>query len=345
MEENLPKEQPMADMEMGAMDSKKVPSNTKLFAIGVISLIVVVLLIIGGVGIYQVYAESSTGTLAVGVARVLNLPVARVGNTNVPYSEYVTDRKALLRMTDYNATKNDSSLGAPLSTQDVSNQVLSRLISNVIINSLADQYSITVSQSEIDDLKKQVLSQFPTTTDAEADLQKRFGWDLATYEQRVMKPFILQNKLSDKIQKDEAIRGEIKKTASDVLARIKKGEKFQDLAKQFGEDATAKQGGDLGWFGKGVMVPEFEKVVFSLKKGQLAPELTESQFGYHIIRVDDQRTTKVKNANGKLVNEQQVQASHILFLYPNLNLILAKKVKETPVKVYGKLENPFKNLP
>ena len=96
--------------------------------------------------------------------------------------------------------------------------------------------------------------------------------------------------------------------ARSVLERIKKGESFEDLAKEYSEDVGSKEkGGDLGWFGKGVMVPEFEKAVFEdLKKGEITPEPVETQFGYHIIKKVDERT----NQQG----ETEVRASHILFL-------------------------------
>lgn len=78
----------------------------------------------------------------------------------------------------------------------------------------------------------------------------------------------------------------------EVLARIKKGENFEIMAAQFGTDGTAQQGGDLGWFGQGRMVKEFEKPVFGATKKGLLEYPIETQFGYHILKVTELKTNK-----------------------------------------------------
>jgi peptidyl-prolyl cis-trans isomerase C len=77
--------------------------------------------------------------------------------------------------------------------------------------------------------------------------------------------------------------------AKDVLARLDKGEDFIALAKDVSTGPSGKDGGDLGYFGPGRMVPEFNDVVFQLKKGQIS-EPVKTQFGWHIIKVEDRRT-------------------------------------------------------
>lgn len=72
--------------------------------------------------------------------------------------------------------------------------------------------------------------------------------------------------------------------AQGILARIKAGESFEDLAREFSDDfATRDAGGDLGSFGRGVMVPAFERVVFSMRAGDLS-DLVRTPLGYHIIK-------------------------------------------------------------
>lgn len=71
--------------------------------------------------------------------------------------------------------------------------------------------------------------------------------------------------------------------AKEILERIKKGESFAKLAEQYSIDGSRRRGGDLGSFGKGMMVRPFEDAAFALQKGEVSG-LVKTQFGYHIIK-------------------------------------------------------------
>ncbi len=94
---------------------------------------------------------------------------------------------------------------------------------------------------------------------------------------------------------DEKGVAEAQRRAEDLLKQLKNGAKLEDLAKKYSEDpGSAKEGGSLGWIGKGQTVPEFEKTAFSLPKGQTS-DLVKSSYGFHIIRVDDKQEAHVKS--------------------------------------------------
>jgi peptidyl-prolyl cis-trans isomerase D len=83
--------------------------------------------------------------------------------------------------------------------------------------------------------------------------------------------------------------------AEDILKKIKGGANFADIAKKSSDDpGSAKEGGELGWIGRGRTVPEFEKAAFSLAPGQIS-DLVQSTFGFHIIQVEEKHTPHVKS--------------------------------------------------
>jgi parvulin-like peptidyl-prolyl isomerase len=72
--------------------------------------------------------------------------------------------------------------------------------------------------------------------------------------------------------------------ALEIIAKLKKGDSFAKLAEQYGMDSTRKRGGDLGFFGRGMMVKEFENAAFALQPGQITEQPVRTQFGYHVIK-------------------------------------------------------------
>jgi peptidyl-prolyl cis-trans isomerase C len=80
--------------------------------------------------------------------------------------------------------------------------------------------------------------------------------------------------------------------AKAALDRVRKGEDFAKLAAELSTDpGSGKEGGDLGWFERGRMVPEFGEAAFKLEKGQVS-DIVKTQFGFHIIKLEDKRDKK-----------------------------------------------------
>ena len=99
---------------------------------------------------------------------------------------------------------------------------------------------------------------------------------------------------------------ETEEEAQNILVAAKEGINFSDLAKENSTGPSASNGGDLGWFGRGAMVSEFDEAVSQMKVGDIAGPV-KTQFGWHIIRLNDQRNypsleTKREELEGQLRN-------------------------------------------
>lgn len=77
--------------------------------------------------------------------------------------------------------------------------------------------------------------------------------------------------------------------AKAVIAELDKGKDFVELAKEKSTDPNKSEGGDLGYFTKGRMVPEFEQAAFAMEKGTYSKTPVKTQFGFHVIKVEDKR--------------------------------------------------------
>jgi peptidyl-prolyl cis-trans isomerase D len=103
--------------------------------------------------------------------------------------------------------------------------------------------------------------------------------------------------------KDDAV---VKAKAEDVLKQAKAGADFATLAKKYSDDdANAQNGGDLDFFGKGRMVPEFDRVAFAMEPGQIS-DLVKTQYGYHVIKLTDKKpgtTRKLDEVRQQLTDQ------------------------------------------
>lgn len=114
----------------------------------------------------------------------------------------------------------------------------------------------------------------------------------------------------------DADKAAARKQADEVLAKAKGGADFAELAKQYSQDVTASNGGDLGQFGHGVMAPAFEAAAFALQPGQIS-DVVESPFGLHIIKLEEklpERTEPLEAVRASIVEAVKTQQARQLAL-------------------------------
>ena len=243
--------------------------------------------------------------------------VARVNGEDVKKSELDMAVKSL---------EDRARTPVPAEQRDaVYRQVLDRIIGFHLLVQEAKARKVVAPPWEVDGQVDQIKKQFPSE-DAFAQMLKSRGVTLeqlrADTAQTIAVNVMLKSELEPKVavseadgktfyeqnkarfrqedsvhashilirtpeQADAAAKTKAKAQADDLLAQLKKGADFADLAKKFSQDpGSAQNGGDLGFFGKGQMVPAFEQATFALKPGQTSG-VVETPFGYHIIRVSE----------------------------------------------------------
>jgi len=284
-------------------------SNLQMFLLG-IGALVVILAVLGLVFEVRAVHKLSQNKMVVSVAKVLHLSAAKINGDRVTYGDYVDDLQTLNKFYSKNA-----SAQRPTDEQ-ISDQVISRLLANKLITKLANDFKAKVQPSDLDTFKQSLLAKFKTEEAAEKELQDNYGWTMSQYIEKVVNPILLEQNLQkafesstdpnfDKYMGDQVHArhilfmvtdpkddAKVKAQAQSVLDQIKKGADFTAMAAKYGSDATKDQGGDLGWFGKGQMVAEFEAAVFALKPGELDNKLVKTQYGYHIVKVDEAKKIK-----------------------------------------------------
>ena len=122
------------------------------------------------------------------------------------------------------------------------------------------------------------------------------------------------NELSDEKKK------EAKEKAENILKRVKNGEDFATLAKEYSQDTSATNGGDIGYSKDGELVKSFEDALKSLKNGEVYPEVVESDYGYHIIKKTGEKQASFEDEKESLItklsyNKQNTLIEDVLAKY------------------------------
>jgi peptidyl-prolyl cis-trans isomerase C len=161
--------------------------------------------------------------------------------------------------------------------------------------------SMIVRELVLQEARKSGIEKSPAVVDRLEDLKKRViieaYWKQKVEEQAKISDADIQkfyDSNKEKFKTGDQVRAshillKTEKEAQDVLAQLKAGGNFEDLARKYSTDPAGAKGGDLGWFGKGSMIPEFEKAAFALKEGQISG-IIKTKFGYHIIKLTGKRT-------------------------------------------------------
>ncbi|PKR86682.1 peptidylprolyl isomerase [Heyndrickxia camelliae] len=232
-------------------------------------------------------------------------------------------------------------------------QVLQQLIFEKV---LSKKYKVSSKDvdKQVQEAKDQLGSQFESALQQygykdEKDFRNTIKVGLLEQEAATKDVKVTDKELKDYYDKN--VKPDIKarhilvkdlKTANEIEAKLKAGEKFEDLAKKYSKDTgSASKGGDLGWFGPGKMLPAFENAAYALKLNEISKPV-KSDYGYHIIQLTGKKK-KESFAKMKPEIEKEVKASKVD--NSKIAKTMQSEIKDAKVKIQDKdLKNTLDNV-
>jgi len=247
------------------------------------SIIAIVLVVFMVLSWYLLYQRQSIGEFAYRISQVIPFPVARVDGQFVRYEEYLFE---LRQNVHYLINQENVDFATPegrSQLEGLKQQSIEKVVDSVIIRQLADEKGITVTDHEVEEQINLIRSSGgigDSSQTLEDTLEDFYGWDLGDLK-RVIKAQVLKQKLVpifDPVAKVQA---------QEVLDDIKNGENFARAAKAHSEDEFTKDnGGEFGYIFRSNtdIPPQIVEKAFSLGENEVADDLVETLFGWHIVK-------------------------------------------------------------
>lgn len=310
-------------------NKKFIANNGKVLIIGAIAIVIAFLITVGAL----LYTNNES-VFVKRVTQIAPYPSSFVELRYVSAYSYL-DQLDILKnyYREFESIDFNSEEGKTLRSE-LRAEVMERLIEDQIIETEAKRMSVTVSDDELNENFDQLVTSNGGEEEFTNILKKYYGLTIDEFKKKIYEPRMLRQKLTESINADEEVDAAAKAQADEVYKKaIAKDADFAALAKEYSQDTgSAANGGDLGYFEKGKMVPEFEAVAFKMKKGEVS-EPVKTVYGYHIIKITD-------------VKGDEIKASHVLIQVRDFNQWLEdKKSKLEDKKYLGIIPGIWKLIP
>lgn len=273
--------------------------------------------------IYKYRSDSKTVKF---VSAIIPYPVVSVNgnlfwNTKT-YHTYLFELDSIKRF--YKSQGEElSSKDGQAKLKQLKSDLINQLEDNLIIEQQARKYKTNITPKEVNDKYNDLAKNAGGPEKVKETLAKLYGWSVDDFKAKI-RFGLVQEKLANAVSNDPKINQAAKAQADDILKQIRSGADFAELAKKYSADGSAAQGGDLGFFGKGQMVPEFEKAAFALPVGGVS-DVVKTTYGYHIIKVTDKKDDKIRASHILIkgldleawLKDQRSKAKIRQYFYPN----------------------------
>lgn len=212
------------------------------------------------------------------------------------------------------------------SRQELEMLVLDRMVKDDIVQQLAKSRGVNVTTTDLDAEMKKLVDQTGDAKQVEARIQQLYRWDLVTFRNRVIQPYLLRQRLQENIAADDSLNTSQMQRIQSVLERVKSGkEDFQAIAREVNEDVTKSADGDLGVFGRGEREQPLEEAAFSLDVGETSGMVRTNE-GLHILKL-------LEKVPATDTESEKVHVAHIFIAAKQLDEWLFEQVKNHKVRI------------
>ncbi|MBD3359611.1 MAG: hypothetical protein GF365_02790 [Candidatus Buchananbacteria bacterium] len=245
----------------------------KALKITIILAVLVLLISFFSVVTWQIYTRGSQSDLIEKVCKIIPYPAARVNNTFITYYDFLQTFEAAQKF--YNKQS-----AVDISESELKKMVLEkRLINNVLIQKVANDYNINVSQAEINQEVEKIITNKGSQEEFEEFLADFYDLNLAQYKEYFIKPNLYYEKTNQAVIDDDSLNGQAKKDIQQALNRLRNGDDFYKLIEEYNGNANQQ-------FKRGQLPAELEDELFNMEAGEFTDVMALAG-DYQIIKLED----------------------------------------------------------
>ena len=307
-------------------NNKEVKVRTILIA----SAVIIFFAVAGVAAIF--YGFNPNNAFVKKTAEVLHLPAASIGTRFVTVAELDRDLESVKKFYE---SQDFSKVGmrVDFSTSDgqkrlkiKERRLLNKLIENRIIERLAAERGIVITERMAEDNVDRELERYGNGEGVRENLARLYGWDMDDFVEKIVKPDIYREELEKNMKETDEEYVKAEKKIRQVQDELKNKVDFAEVAKKYSEGESAGSGGELGWFSADQVAPQIAVIAFLMKKGEQS-DIIETPYGFHIIQVDDMKTED---------GVEKIKVKQILVRTKNFPDWLLEKQKSMQIRVFMK---------
>jgi parvulin-like peptidyl-prolyl isomerase len=276
-------------MEKGKM--KKEKKNVKgLTFLYTAILLLILLVVLNGVFIYFFNANNNFEKKIDGI---IPYPEAIMGYQHLITFNEVDENLKAVKIFYENQNFSSIGLRVDFSTDDgkkrlkiKEKEILNKMIEDFAVKTIAEKFGVKISDDDVNQEVSRTMKEYGTEDLTRGKLNDLYGWTLEDFKQKVVKPDMYRKEVEKIYAKDDKLNAQPKQKIGDVAKDLKANGDFARTAEKFSEGASAKDGGELGWYKKEQLIQEIADKITSLKKGEKS-DIMESSLGFHIVEMED----------------------------------------------------------